>query len=313
MSHFPSPILPPESIYTVRRERNRQLIQAAGWGIAIRSSIITFELIGVFLFGSSALLMDALASLVDVICTLLLILFIKLAERPPDENHPFGHGRYEPLIGLQLGLFLALVGGGMLFYQTFQLSQIPHDQEMSKYAWLFAFFALLLLEICYRIVMRTAKKQNSPALATDAVHYRIDSITSLFATIALVIAAYFPVWSLTIDHIGAVMIALLMIGLGLYAAKNNFNQLMDHIPDRRFFEKVRHSALRVQGVRETEKIRIQLYGPDAHVDIDVEVDPQMVVKDAHQISQQVRVQIQKDWPAVRDVTVHIEPYYQGDH
>ena len=88
---------------------------------------------------------------------------------------------------------------------------------------------------------------------------------------------------------------------------------MDRIPEDRFFNTVRQAAKHVEGVLETEKIRIQRYGPDAHVDIDIEVDPGLTVEVAHAISQKVRVEIQKAWPAVRDVTVHIEPYYSGDH
>ncbi|MCB1136629.1 MAG: cation transporter, partial [Chlamydiia bacterium] len=76
---------------------------------------------------------------------------------------------------------------------------------------------------------------------------------------------------------------------------------------------VRTAALRVPGVRETEKIHLQVYGPDALVGIDIEVDPKMPVDEAHDITQKVRAEIQKDWPAVRDVIVHVEPYYPGDH
>ena len=115
------------------------------------------------------------------------------------------------------------------------------------------------------------------------------------------------------DHIGAMTIASMMVVLGIYAAKNNLDQLMDRIPNRDFFERVRKASLTVIGVLDTEKIRIQLYGPDAHVDIDIEVDPLLPVHLAHEISQNVRVEIQKEWPSVRDVTVHIEPYYPGDH
>jgi divalent metal cation (Fe/Co/Zn/Cd) transporter len=89
--------------------------------------------------------------------------------------------------------------------------------------------------------------------------------------------------------------------------------MMDRIPNPRFFEKVKNAARSVDGVEETEKIRIQLYGPDAHVDIDIEVDPHLTVEVAHKISQQVRAEIQKKWTAVRDVTVHVEPYYPNDH
>lgn len=310
---FPDPMTLPPSVYEERLQRRKEVVSAAKRGIMVRVSIILFELLGVVLFGSSALLMDALASCLDIAASVLLVMGVRWADRPPDADHPFGHGRYEPLIGLQLGLMLTLIGGGMLIEQSFHITLEPQGYAMDPRAWVIPAVAVVLLEICYRIVMRTAKRENSPALAADAIHYRIDGLTSLFATIALALAAFYPKWSLLIDHAGAILIAVLMIVLGIVAAKNNFHQLMDRVPDDAFFERVRQAAIHVPGVKGTEKIRIQLYGPDAHVDIDVEVDPQLTVELAHGMSQKVRLEIQKAWPAVRDVTVHIEPFYPGDH
>jgi len=258
-------------------------------------------------------LADAIASSLDMISSFMLMVCIRLASRPPDKGHPFGHGRYEPLAGLQLGLLLTLMGAGMVFQQSWELISVSEGKVMSSFAWLVPFTATILLETCYRVVIRVAKWQHSPALAADAVHYRIDGLTSLFAAAALFTATLFPASSAIIDHFGAIAIALLMIGLGLHAARNNLGQLMDKAPHDDFFLRVKAAALRVDDVLDTEKIRIQIYGPDAHVDIDVEVDPKLPVERAHRISQAVRVEIQKEWPAVRDVTVHIEPYYAGDH
>ncbi len=312
MSHFPDRITPPPSVDKARAERKQHVMRAASWGVSIRSLIVIGEFTGVFLFGSSALLMDALSSLIDIVCSLFLILFIKLAERPPDKNHPFGHGRYEPLAGLQLGLLLVAIGGGMFVQQVFQLPQ-EHIGELDRRAWLIPLGAVILLEICYAMVMRAAKKHQSSALIAEAAHYRADSLTSALATATLLCAAYFRDWSFLIDHLGAIAIALFMVGIGVRAVRDNLNQLMDRIPDDRYFESVRRAAGCVPGVLGTEKIRIQSYGPDAHVDIDIEVDPQLPVEKAHTISQYVRIAIQKEWPAVRDVTVHIEPYYPNDH
>jgi len=310
---FPAPIALPEKIPFARKERKQQILNAAMCGIAVRLFIIVVELLGVYLFNSSALLMDVIASSFDIVSSLVLFLCIKFAARPPDENHPFGHGRYEPLAGLQLGLLLVLIGIGMFAYQGTQLTEIIPEEIMDPRAWVIPFLATILLEISYRVVMGVAKKNNSPALASDAVHYRMDALASLFATMALAMGALMPGQSLVIDHIGAMTIASMMVVLGIYAAKNNLDQLMDCIPNRDFFERVREASLAVTGVLDTEKIRIQVYGPDAHVDIDIEVDPLLPVHLAHEISQNVRVEIQKEWPSVRDVTVHIEPYYPGDH
>lgn len=309
---YPHAVKPPPDVNSARNRRNLHVLQSATWGILLRASVIAFEFTGYLFVGSSALLMDALAGLADIIFSLSLIASIKLASRAPDENHPFGHGRYEPLVGMQLGLLLSLMGGFMLFEQIFHLAALP-THEVSPYAWLFALVAIIILETAYQVTMRTAKKHDSPALASDALHYRIDSVTSMIAMIALVIAAFIPDWGGIIDHLGALFIATFMIGIGLYASKLNLNQLIDAVPDRQYFDRVIAAAKKVPGVFGTEKTRIQQYGPDAHVDIDIEVDPLLTVDYAHGISQKVRAEIIKEWPAVRDVTVHIEPYYPNDH
>lgn len=200
-----------------------------------------------------------------------------------------------------------------MIQQLFSLSSQPQGEVIDGRAWIIPLGAVILLEFCYQIMMRVAKRQNSPALEADAMHYRIDGLTSLLAAIALLAGAYVPGWSHNIDHIGAIFIALFMIGIGFLALRRNLDQIVDRVPEEKYFESVRKAATRVDGVRGTEKIRIQHSGPDAHVDIDIEVDPHLTVEVAHTISQQVRVEIQKDWPMVQDVIVHIEPFYPGDH
>lgn len=313
MTEFPQPLSLPADVFASRQQRSSQVLGAAKLGIKFRLAIIIFEFIGVLFISSSALFLDAMASLMDAASSLFLIFCVKLAQRPPDHDHPFGHGRYEPLGGLLLGVFMIFLGTVLFFQQIMGAIQESGYHHMHPLAWIFPAIAMLLLEIAYRMMREIAKREHSPALAADAVHYRIDSLTSFFATGALLIAAYWPEWGAMIDHGGALMIALFMVVLGIIAARENFHQLMDKVPDSEFFERVRRAAIAVPGVEETEKIRIQQYGPDAHVDIDVEVNPGLSVDRAHQISQLVRIEIQKAWPAVRDVTVHVEPYYANDH
>lgn len=313
MPKFPETVPLPSHVAESRSERRKQMLHSAKRGVLIRCSIIAAELAGFAYLNSSALLLDALSSLVDVASSLFLIFCIRMADKPPDRNHPFGHGRFEPIAGLQLGMLLAVMGGGMLFQQLSALTKETPGKVIEPYTWIIPFCAVILLELCYRFLRRTAKKQNSPALLADAVHYRIDGLNCLFATVALVLAAFFPNSSSLFDHLGAVVIAALMVGIGIYAVRNNIHQLLDTKPGDAYFELVKKAACAVVGVLETEKIRLQVYGPDAHVSIDVEVEPNLSVDEAHKIAQKVRRAIQEAWPAVRDVIVHIEPYYPGDH
>lgn len=310
---FPENLPVSESVLAARKERNRAVIRVAAFGIFIRLAIVLSEFIGFLLFDSRTLLLDSLATLADVISSLVLVGSIKLAERPPDREHPFGHGRYEPIAGLQLGLFLTIAGIGLFSQQSLALYGGKEEHSVGGYVWLFALVSVLLLEFSYRKMRRVAKEQNSPALLAEALHFRTDSLNSVLALVALLFASLFPAVSGICDQIGALVIALCMLAMGLFAAKKNLNQLLDRTPEFEFFDKVQKAALSVPGVMGTEKIRIQHYGPDAHVDIDIEVAPELSVEVAHTISQRVRRSIQSSWPQVQDVTVHIEPYYENDH
>lgn len=312
-SEFPAPIPLPVDVYQARRERSERIIRSAFIAIVLRIIIVCAEFLTIVFIYSSSLLMDGLSSLIDVIFSLILIICIKLAGRPPDEEHPFGHGRYEPLVGLQSGIFLIVIGGVMFVKQLIEAATVSHRENLDHPIWIIPLIAVVLLEIAYRVVISTAKKQNSPALAADAAHYRVDMLTSLFAMIALLIANLVPEWATRIDQLGALVISAIMVILGFYASKENFHQIVDKVPDQKFFGLVDQAAKKVDGVKGVEKMRIQLYGPDAHVDIDIEVNPDLTVDSAHKITQEVRVMIQKDWPAVKDVMVHVEPYYPGDH
>jgi len=310
---FPEPVLLPDAVYEARKARTKALVRIALIGISVRLAIVLLELVGYFLYGSMTLLLDSFSTLADVISSLVLVFSIKLAERPPDKEHPFGHGRYEPVAGLQLGVFLAIAGVGLFTQQLSSLLTKPSIPRIDQHVWLFAMASVVLLELSYRKLTKVAKEQKSQALLSEALHFRADSLNSLFALFILVLVALFPEASGVCDRVGAIMIALIMCVMGLYGAKKNLNQLLDRIPEEEFFAKVRRASLKVEGVKDTEKIRIQHYGPDAHVDIDIEVDPYLSVEVAHTISQHVRAAIQKEWPQVQDVTVHIEPYYENDH
>jgi cation diffusion facilitator family transporter len=296
-----------------RQERTVRLIEVSLWGIGVRAGVVAAELAAVWWTASSALLVDAIATIADVAATLGLVGAIKLAERPPDRDHPFGHGRYEPLAGLQLGTLIVFLGVALGVSEAISLVRGEAAGRFPLSVVIVPAVAAVLLEVTCRMVLRRGRAANSSALVAEAYHYRIDAITSLLAAVGLTLAAVVPEYSRSIDHAFAFLLAAIMAWLGGLACRENMHQLLDRIPHEDRFDRVRDSALKVKGVRDVEKVRIQHAGPDAHVDIDVEVDPQLSVEEAHVITQHVRARIQSDWPSVRDVVVHVEPHYAGDH
>ena len=309
---FHSVVPLPSSVEQQRQERSLRLVKVATWGIAIRILVVVVELVGFWILGHAVLFVDGVASATDVIASLLIIAAIKAAERPPDSNHPFGHGRIEPLAGLQMAIVLIVVGS-LLLWQQFTGGLAAGQEVVSTWAWLIPLGCAAMLEFVCQLILRVAKRDKCAALVAEAYHYRIDAATSLMAAFGLALATIVPSLSASIDRVAAIFIAGIVVILGLLAAKENLDQVLDHRPDAEWFERVRSSAIQVQGVMEVEKIRIQQTGPDAHVDIDIEVAPQTSVFDAHSVAQKVRAIIQTDWPAVREVVVHVEPYFADDH
>ena len=296
-----------------RRRRTGRLIFAGAVGVGVRLVVIVAEFAAYLSCEADVLLVDAVASLADVAASLAILAAVKYAEKPPDEDHPFGHGRFEPLAGLQLGVLIVLLGGVLGGRSAWEAVREQPAANLPLWAAAVPALAAILLEATGRVVKAVGRREHSSALVAEAHHYRIDALTSLVAAAGLAAAAAAPAWGGLIDRGGAALLASLMIALGLAAVWENLHQLVDRVPDDGRFELVRTAAAAVPGVLEVEKVRIQHAGPDAHVDIDVEVDPAETVCEAHRTAQHVRAAVQTAWPSVREVVVHVEPYYEGDH
>lgn len=310
---FPDPVAPRPGRRDARALRTRRLIRVMWVGIGVRLLIVAAELAGWMAYRSAALLVDALASLADVAASLLLVVAIRLAARPPDDDHPFGHGRYEPLAGLQLAVMLTGVGFYLFVRQLWSVATTPAAGELPLGVGLIPLTAAVLLEIVSRTIRAIGTRHRSSALIAESAHFRIDAITSVVAAFGITLASVAPAYGHLIDRIAAMVLAGVVVWLGIAAALENLHQLMDRVPESATFDRVRSAAGSVEGVREVEKVRIQHAGPDAHVDIDIEVDPAIRVDEAHRIAQHVRARIQSEWPSVHEVVVHVEPYYEGDH
>jgi cation diffusion facilitator family transporter len=310
---FPPPLASAEHIEHMRRTRLDELQRIAISGVWVRVAVIVVEAASLWWWRYAALVTDTVASALDVISSFAIVMAIRSAARPPDANHPFGHGRIEPLAGLQIGVLLVVAGAGLALRHLGGLAESSAAGFVSPWAWLIPGAACVALELVARRVAGIASQEQSSALTAEAGHYRVDALTSLVASIGLAAAAMIPAWGRSLDLVCGAALAVIMVVLGVLAVRENLRQLLDHVPQDAHFEQVRRAALKVAGVRGVEKLRIQQAGPDAHIDIDIEVDPEMTVAAAHLITQQVRAQIQSDWPFVREVVVHVEPYYAGDH
>lgn len=282
--------------------------------IALRTSI--FSIVGNFLLAcikfvagvlgnSYALIADAIESSVDVFSSILVWVGLKYSTKPPDENHPYGHGRYE-IFSTFLVIGFLLVSATIIAYQSIQNIQTPH--EGPKIFTLYVLTAIILFkEFSYRYVIRKSKETNSSSLKADAWHHRSDAITSILAFVGISIAIFMGEGYESADD----WAALIASGIIVFNAYRIFRPVLGEISDEQLYgemiESIRQIALTVPGVVDTEKCHVRKMGMTFYVDLHMIVSGEISVREGHKIAHDLKDEIQRQLPEIADVLVHTEP------
>ena len=273
--------------------------------IIVSGSLATTKIFIGLLAHSTSVVADGVESAADVLTASLVYAGLLIASRPADQQHPYGHGRAEIIAGLVLGVVLTLTGIGICS-QSLRHYTMQHLPPEWFGIWpLLA--SILAKSILAGVKFRYGRKIGSASLVADGWNDAVDILSGSSALVALGFTLYDPSRFLAADHFGGFAVGLIVIIMGIRVAREASLQLMDTMPGAELIDAIRASASRVEGVAGTEKCRARKTGLRFHVDLHLEVDPQMSVVDAHGIAERVRHQIYEDLPEVADVLVHIEP------
>ena len=257
-------------------------------------------------FGNSyALIADAIESTTDIFSSILVLFGLKYAKRPADDNHPYGHGKIEPLITFMVVAFL-VASSVVIAHESIQNIQTPHKTPKS---WTLIILGCIILwkEISYRIVIKKSRETNSSSLKADAWHHRSDAITSVMAFIGISIALIFGKGYETADDWAALFAAAFILYNSYLIFRPALGEIMDeHLYDDLIVE-IRTKSTEVKGVIDTEKCRIRKSGMKYHVDLHVIVDGQVTVKKGHDIAHNLKDHLIENIPSIEQVLIHIEP------
>lgn len=254
---------------------------------------------------SYALIADAIESTTDIFSSFLVLFGLKYANKPADENHPYGHGRAEPLITFIVVGFL-ITSATIIAYESIQNITTPHDAPKS---WTLILLAAIILwkEFSFRKVMKRAVETNSSSLKADAWHHRSDAITSIAAFIGISIALLFGNGYESADD----WAALFASGFILYNSYLIFRPALGEIMDEHLYDdlilEIREVSHKVKGVIDTEKCFIRKAGMKYHVDLHATVDANLTVKEGHDIAHLLKDTLRAKIPQLGHVLIHIEP------
>jgi cation diffusion facilitator family transporter len=259
------------------------------------------------IFGNSfALIADGIESVVDVFSSILVLVGLRYAERPPDENHPYGHGKAEPLITFLVVVFLVM-SAATIAWQAIINIQDPH--ALPKPFTLIILAAIIIWkEISFQLVNQRSKKLKSSALKAEAWHHRSDAITSIAAFLGISIAIFGGEGFEVADDYAA----LVAVAFILYNCYKIFRPALGEVMDENIYEdlteKIRLISVEVKGVKDTEKCFIRKAGMKYHVDLHAIVDGKISVTEGHHISHQLKDRLCEEIPELGNVLIHVEPF-----
>lgn len=252
-----------------------------------------------------ALIADGIESALDVGGSIVIWGGLRFAARPPDESHPYGHGKAEPLaaIVVALGVLAAAVG---LAVESVREILTPHHAPAPFTLWILL-VVVVVKETLFRFVIRVAQERESTAVSTDAWHHRADAITSLAAFIGISIALIGgPGWE-SADDYAALFACIVIAANGIQLLRPALHEILDTAPRGAIFAGVRTAALAVPGVVALDECRVRKMGVNYYVDLHVQVDGRMSVHDGHELAHRVKDTIRESNQRIVDVLVHIEP------
>ena len=293
----------------VSQEHSRKLSLAkrvTATGMAINGLLSSTKLLVGWIAHSTAVFADGLENAGDLFGSGLVLYALYIASRPPDKEHPYGHGRSETIAGLAVGFLLGASGLAICYESVRRLhtsTELPH---------VYAIWPLVasigvksgssLMKFQY------GRRLGSAALQADAWHDGVEIISGLVALAALALTLYDPTHFAAADHWGGFAVGLIVLLTAFHVVRDTSDELMDAMPNDERIARIREVALSAPGVLGVEKTYARKTGLQYHVELHMEVDPNMTVQASHDLATSTRFLIrdQLDW--VADVVVHVEPF-----
>lgn len=275
-------------------------------GMIVSGSLAVAKIIIGLIANSTSVVADGIESASDVVASGIVLFGLFVAAKPADENHPYGHGRFETLMGLGVGMMLATTGVAICVRSMQKVSEVHSAPEF--YA-IWPLIASIVLKAALSWVkFYYGRKIRSDSLVADALNDSVDILSGFVALAALGLTLYDPGRFLAADHYGGLGVGLIVIFLGVRVARDTSMTLMDTMPDDQSLNEIRKVALSVPGALAIEKCYARKTGLQYHVDLHLEVDPNLSVRASHDIATAVRIKIKETLDWVADVLVHVEPY-----
>jgi len=281
------------------------VMRFAATGMIVNAGLAGLKIGAGILGNATALIADGVESLLDIAGSIIIWSGLRYAAKPADNEHPYGHGKAEPMAAAMASLGVMVIACGLA---TQSIKEILHPGPMPKPFTLVVLLVVIALkEAMAQRALLLSRRTKSTAIAVEAWHHRSDAITSVAAFIGIGIALLGgPGWEVADDWAALAACGFIFFN-GIRMCKPAIAELLDTAPSPELEKAIRSEAMRVPGVEALDKCRIRKMGLDIYVDLHVRVAETLSVRRGHDIAHRVKDALRESNSMIADVLVHIEP------
>jgi cation diffusion facilitator family transporter len=274
-------------------------------GVLVNTCLILLKLVTGIFGNSQALIADAVHSISDLFTDAVVLIGIKISQKPPDKTHHFGHARIETLASFIVGM--ALIGTALYLGIEASLTIYRQDEyHPTLLALLGAGVSIVLKEALYHYTIRTGRRIESQLIVANAWHHRSDALSSVAVFVGVAGTQINPSWHF-LDAFAALLVSFFIVKVGLEILKDALREFTDTAPKPEIIRKIQQCALSVNGVVDTHDLRVRTSGGKYQMEIHIVVDGQQTVLEGHKVAKAVEGCLVEDVGNFDSITIHVDP------
>ena len=290
--------------------RTKQIYRVTVLGMFVNMALFVFKLVAGIVGRSGAMIADAIHSASDFVTDIIVLAFVRISAKPRDDDHHWGHGKYETLASLIIGIALFAVGVEILIDSGEKIKAVVEGEVLPRpgaIALIAAAVSIVAKEALYQWTVRVGKRVESPSVVANAWHHRSDALSSIGALLGIGLAYFLgEEWRIA-DPIAAIVVAALIIKVAIELGRNALAELLEKSLPRDVEEEILSIISATPNVYKPHNLRTRRIGADIAIEVHIRVEATMTVLDSHEISKQIERALRDRFGERTAVAIHIEP------
>ena len=290
--------------------REKEIYKLTLWGSLVNFLLLVFKFVAGFVGNSAAMIADAVHSLSDFITDIIVILFVRVSSMPKDENHHYGHGKYETLATAIIGVVLFAVGVGILVNAVETIIDFFHGKELAApniWALGAAAVSIVFKEALYQYTVYKGKNLNSNAVMANAWHHRSDALSSIGTLLGISSAMFLGEKWRVLDPIAAFLVSIFILKVAIELTKGSLEELLEKSLPKKTQEKILNIIHSFPEVKSPHNLRTRHIGSNIAIEFHIRMDGNLSLNEVHEITKRMENALKAEFGPLTHIGIHMEP------